>query len=1024
MFLSKISVDRPVLIIMAFAVCIVFGVLAYMELPLNMMPEMKIPYVSISTIYPGAGPREVETQISKKIEDAVATVSQIDNIDSYSMDNISIVVIKFAMGKDVNIANQEVKDKIDAITTSFPSDAERPMVQKVDINAFPFMDLVLTGNVDGKALYEIADKKLKDRFSQIEGVANVNLTGGNKRQINVKLNDRTVFENSISMSTMAQILAMQNMDMPAGQFSQGTQEYSVRLKGQYQDIDQLRNSEVPTAFGAKKLGQIATVEDAQETVRERAIYFNVPKMQKENNVVRLSLVKSSDGNIVKIAQEVTRQLPAIQKELPKGVELTLIRDDSDFTKASVDDTMSNILMGILLTGLILLLFLHDLRSTLIVGIAMPISIVITFLFIKAMGFTLNTMTLMGLSTSVGVLVTNSVVVLENIFRHKDLGNNRRDSAQIGTSEIAIAVLASTLTNVVVFLPIATMKSMIGQVFKEFGITVTIATLVSLVVAFTITPLMASRMLPEKIISTRFGRAFDAMFDRFGSWYASALGWVLENKKRAAGLIIITFIVFLASFGLIPFLGSEMMPMMDQGFINVSAELPQGSNLEQTARTLDDISNRISKYKEVKFIVTNLGTQGQIDKGTNLASTDIQLVSADARTRTTNQMLGVLIADLASVPNARIKVTAAEAFGSGAAPIEFFLKGQDTDRMEVIKADILARTRNIPGLVNLDSSTRNGKAELTIIPNRVKMAEVGASVYDLAMALRTSVEGSVSTTFRDMGNEYDIKLSMENASVDSPEKLRNLPVIVMGKNFVLSQLADVTFADGVNKITHHDKFKAIQFTGGVATGANLGDVTKSLQKNLDSVKLPSGYEISMGGDSQMLKETMTDMMRTLILAILLTYMLLAAILESFAQPLMIMATVPLALIGVFGTMFLAGTTINIFSMMAIIMLVGIVVNNAILILDYVNIRRKDGLSPHDALLESARLKLKPIIMSTLAIVIGMLPMAMGIGSAGKEFRQSMGVVQIGGLIVSTFLTLVFIPAFYYLTTHKEAKHKAD
>ncbi len=1014
MFLSKISVDRPVLVIMAFLVVIVFGILAYFELPLTMMPEMKIPYISISTIYPGAGPREVETQISKKIEDAVATVSQIDNIDSYSMDNISIVVIKFGMGKDVNIANQEVKDKIDAIITSFPTDAQKPVVQKVDINAFPFMDIVLTGNIDGKALYEIADKKLKDRFSQIEGVANVSVTGGNKRQINVKLKDQTVFENSISMSQMAQILAMQNMDMPAGQFTKGTQEYSVRLKGQYQDVEQLRNAQVPTAFGSKKLGQLADVQDSQVNVRERAIYFNVPKMQKENNVVRLSLINSSDGNVVKIAAEVAKQLPEIQKELSKGVELTMIRDDSAFTKASVDDTVGNIWMGILLTGLILLLFLHDFRSTLIVAIAMPISIVATFMFIKALGYTLNIMTLMAISTSVGVLVTNSVVVLENIFRHRDLGNNKKDAAQIGTSEIAIAVLASTLTNVVVFLPIASMKSMIGQVFKEFGMTVTVATLISLLVAFTITPLMASRLLPDKIKPSRFGRAFDRVFDRFGSWYEKLLSWVLSSKKKAWGLIIVTLLVFLASFGLVPFLGSEMMPMMDQGYINVATELPQGTNLDQTAKTLDNITNRLSNYKEIKFIVTNLGTQGRIDSGTNLASTDIQLVDAKERSRTTNQMLGVLIKELSNVPNAKIKVTASEAFGGASAPIEFFLKGTDTDKMEQLKNELIAKIRNVPGLINLDTSTRSGKQELTIVPDRVKMSEVGASVYDLAMALRTSVEGSVSTTYRELGNEYDIKLSMENSSVDSPEKLKNLPIIIMGNNYVLSQFAEVTFADGVNKITHHDRSKAIQFTGGIATGANLGDVTKSLKKEMEKITLPTGYSIAMGGDSQMLAEVMADMIRTFTLAVLLTYMLLAAILESFIQPLLIMATVPLALIGVFGAMFLAGTTINIFSMMAIIMLVGIVVNNAILIMDYVNVRRKDGVSAHDALLEATTIKLKPIIMSTLSIVIAMIPMAMGIGSAGKEFRQSMGIVQIGGLMISTFLTLVFIPSLFYLT----------
>jgi len=1007
---------------MVFMVFIVFGILAFVGLPLNLMPEFKIPYVSISTVYPGAGPKEVESQVTQKIEDAVATVSQIDNIDSYSMDNVSITVIKFDMGKDVNIANQEVKDKIDAIVSQLPTDAELPTVQKVDINAFPFMELVLSGNTDGRTLYDIADKKLKDRFSQIEGVASVDITGGNKRQINVKMKDRTVYENTISLAQLNQVLAAQNMDMPAGQFEKGTQEYSVRLRGQFQDVNELKQAEVPTAYGVKKLGQIANVEDSQEAVRKRAIYFNVPKMEKYDNVVRLSLTKSADGNVVQIAKEVLKQLPKIQKELPAGVTLNLIRDDSNFIKASVSDTMSNILMGILLTGLILLIFLHDLRSTLIVAIAMPVSIIATFMFIKILGFTNNMMTLMGLSTSVGVLVTNSIVVLENIFRHKDLGNSKMDAAQIGTSEIAIAVLASTLTNIVVFLPIATMSSMVGQVFKEFGITVTIATLFSLAVSFTITPMMASRIIPDVTRPSRFGRAFDGMFDRFGSWYSNALKWLLNSRKHAWRLVIITVVAFIASFGLIPFLGSEMMPTMDQGTINVSVELPQGSNLDQTAKTLDTINDIIAKHKEIKFIVTSLGSQGRIDSATNLASADLQLVDIKERKHTTNEMVGILIKDLSIVPNAIIKVSTASGFGfRNDAPIQFYLKGQDTNKLEEIKGQVVAAIKNTEGLLNLDTSTRSGKSEITIVPNRVKMSEVGATVYDLALALRTSVEGMVTTTYKEAGKEYDINLSMDDASIDSPEKIRNLPVAINGKNYVLSQLADVTFDVGVNKINHHDKSKAIEFTGFVATGSNLGDVTKQIQQQIAKIHMPSGYQISMSGDSEMLADTMKDMMRTFILAILLTYMLLAAILESFAQPVLIMATVPLALIGVFGSMFLTGTTINIFSMMAIIMLVGIVVNNAILILDYVNLKRKEGVSVHDALLESARLKLKPIIMSTLAIVISMVPMAMGIGSSGKEFRQSMGVVSIGGLIVSTFLTLVFIPVLFYLTIRDKKRN---
>lgn len=1015
MFLSKISVNRPVLITMFILVFVVFGLLAYFELPLNLMPEFKIPFVSISTVYPGAGPREIETQVTKVIEDAVSTVSQIDYIQSYSLDNVSISVIKFDMGKDVNIASQEVRDKIDAVITSLPTDTQKPTIQKIDVNAFPFLELVLSGDMDGRDLFEMADKKIKDKLSQLEGVASVNITGGNKRQISIKLKDRTVYENSLSLSQLNQILAASNLDMPAGQFTKGTQEYSVRLKGEFQDLEQLRETEIPTAFGVKKLRQIADIEDSQEEVRERAVFFNAENMKQDNNVVRISVTNNSDGNVVNIAEAVRKVLPELQNELPKGVELNITRDDSDFTKASVNDTVSNILMGILLTGLVLFVFLHDLRSTLIVALSMPISIISTFVFMQASGFTLNMMTLMALSTTVGILVANSIVVLENIFRHKDMGHPRKEAAQVGTSEVAIAVLASTLTNVVVFLPIATMKSMIGQVFKEFGLTVTFATIISLIVSFTVTPMLASIILPHKVVPTKFGRFFEAWFGKVNARYIKILQWVLQNKKRAGVLIICSAILFLASFGVIPIIGSEMMPNMDQGFVNVMVELPQGSNLEQTAKTLDEITQKIAHNKEIKHTVTSIGSQGFVDTGTNLASMTVQLVDAKERKRKTIDMVDVLIRDLASVPNAMIKVSSQSGFGGSNAPIDFYLKGTDTDELENLRVRVLNAIRDVPGLINLDTSSRSGKSELTVFPDRVKMAQAGATTYDLAMALRTSVNGTVMTKYRQSGNEYDISVSLADNSVDSPEKIRNLPISIYGQNYVLSQLAEVTFSQGVNKIIHMDKTKAVEFTGFVATGATLGDVNKEIKSRIEQIEMPTGYEIAYSGETKEMEDMMRDLMRTLFLAIMLTYMLLAAILESFTQPLLIMMTVPLALIGVFAVLLISGTTINIVSMMAIIMLVGIVVNNAILLLDYANQKRREGKTVHDALMEAGKHKLKPIIMSTLAIVIGMMPMALGMGSAGREMRQSLGLVSIGGLLASAILNLVIIPALYYLTT---------
>lgn len=1023
MFLSKISIERPVLVTMAILVFVVFGALAYFALPLNLMPDVDIPFVSIQTIYPGAGPAEIESQITKKIEDAIATVSQIDYIQSYSMENVSIVLIAFELSKNVDIANQEVKDKIDAVINTLPTDAEKPVTSKIDLGAFPFMDIVLSGNMDGKALYELADLKLKDRFAQIEGVAQVGMTGGNKRQISVKLKDSVVFENNISITQLMQILAAQNMDMPAGNFVRGSQEYSVRLKGEFASVDEIANADIPTSFGVKKLSQLATIEDGIEDVRSRAIYFNAAEKKLDDNIVRLSLTKSADGNVVNIAKEVRRQLPGIEKELPKDVQLRIIKDESEFTQSTVSDTLGNIWMGILLTGLILFLFLHDLRSTVIVALSMPISIISTFVFINMAGFTINILTLMGLSTAVGILVTNSVVVIENIFRHKDMGNSRREAADKGTAEIAVAVLASTLTNIVVFLPIATMTSMVGQFFREFALTVTFATIFSLISSFTITPMLASMIIPEGKHDSRFGLWFDRLFERFANVYQRFLSGVLKSKKRSIGIIGATVVILFGSFALVPVLGLELFPSVDQGSMTITAELPQGYSLEETTGIFRTIIDRVAKHKEVEHIITNIGSLSFLESGTNLASADVKLVDRKLRIRSTTDMMDLLTRELSDIPNARIKVGVPQGFGGGNAPIEFFLQGQDTQRLEQLKLVVTQQIKDSPGLINLDTSTRSGRPEITIIPKRDQMADVGATVYELALALRGSVEGFVTTQYREAGNQYDVKLSLEDDAVDAPDKLRNLSIVIWGKSYLLSQLADIDFSEGTNKITHRDRFKSIQFTGDLAKGANLGDVTTALKKQLDGLDLPPGYQIVWGGDTQMLNDTVADMARTFLLAVLLTYMLLAAILESFAQPLLIMATVPLALIGVILSLLMTGMAINIFSMMAVIMLVGIVVNNAILILDYVNAKRREGMNTHDALLEAGQHKLKPIIMSTLSIVIGMMPMALGLGSSAKEFRQSMGTVTIGGLIVSSFLTLVIIPAFYYLTTKQDATKMA-
>ena len=1019
MFLSDISIKRPIMISMVLAVFLVFGTLAYFTLPLDMFPEIEIGYVTVQTVYPGSGPREIETQVTKKIEDAVATISKIDWIRSYSMDSVSIIIVKFDLGKNPDLAVREMKDKIDAIINDLPQDAETPIVEKFDLQAEPILDVVLSGNISLTELYELADKRLKDRFSQVDGVARVNLVGGQEREIRIELDNRIVFENAISLAQLSQILQIQNMDMPGGQFQQKSQEYAVRLKGQLENIEEMKNMEVPTAFGAKKLGTIADIRDSGQEIRERTIYFDNVRKYREDNVVLLSLIKSVDGNTVDLAKETRERLPLIEKDLPASCKLSIVNDNSVFIESSVEDTLGNIFLGIILTGLVLLFFLHDLRSTIIVALAMPFSIVSTFMLLQMAGFSLNIMTLMGLSTSVGILVTNSVVVLENIFRHKELGLDKKESAGKGTSEIAIAVLASTLTNIVVFLPIASMSSLVGQFFKEFALTVTYATLFSLLVSFTLTPMMASLILPESDTKKHIiGQKLEKMFHAWERWYQKMLEVVLVNRFRSLLVVMASILLFFLSFFNAARVGFEFMPQLDQGDIRMDIELPQGYNLAETGKLIETIEARIQKHPEVKHILTQMGSISETDVGTNLAKIGIKLVDVEQRAMTSEQAANQYIRELSEIPNASIRVAAVASHAGSEAPIQFFLMGQDVDQLELYKTKILENIKTVPGLANLTTSSRSGKPEITLLPDRKKLADVGLTVYDLAMTLRSAVEGIEATRFKEAGEEYNIRVVMKKDSVDTPEEVGNIAVVAKTGIFRLSQLAEVDFTEGYSKILHNNKYKAIEFTGYTAAGYVLGDVVAKIREGLDKVKLPSGYKVEWSGDVQMMEEAMIDMLRTFLIAFLLTYMLLAAVLESLTQPLMIMGTVPMALIGVFVAMDVTGKSMNIISMMAIIMLLGIVVNNAILLLDYTNILRREGKSIKEALVEACPTKLKPIIMATIAIILGMMPMAMGMGSAGKEFRQPMGIVSIGGLIVSALLTLVVIPAIYNLTTSRK------
>jgi len=1015
MFLSKLSIKRPVMMSMIILAVTLFGLLAFFNVPLNLMPSIKLPYVTIQVVYPGAGPQEVETEIIKPVEDVVSTISGINTLTSYAMENVGITLIEFELGKDVNVANQEVKDKIDSILNQFPKDAQLPVVEKVDINARPIINILLSGNLETRELNDIARKNLKNRLSQIKGVARVDIKGGEKREIHVEFDNRVVFQNAISLTQLGQILAAQNIDMPGGQFDERSQEYSVRMKGQLGSVDALKALEVPTPFGTKQLGKLASVKDTSADVRQRTVYFDNRSKTRDENVVLLSIIPAPDGNAVEIADGVQKILPSLRADLPPGNNLTIVNDDSVFIKSTVDDTLMNIFLGIVLTAGVLLFFLHDLRSTFIASLAMPVSIISTFLLLRGAGFTKNVMSLMGLSVSVGILVTNSVVVLENIFRHMGMGNARVEAADRGTSEITTAVLASTLTNVAVFLPLAMVKGMVGIFLKEFAMTVVFATIFSLLISLTLTPMLASLILPEHDRKKHpIGKRLEAMFHSWEQGYQRILTRIFMKKSRGVLLVAGAVILFIGSLFLATKIGFEFSPEMDQGALSVEVELPQGYNLSETADLMAQIEQRIQTHPEVEHMVTTLGSISELDQGTNMATMDVRLVDRRERTLNDRAVANLLVGELADIPNAKIRVQAiGMGAGGGSYPVEFYLQGHDSDTLEKYRVEILDELKNVRGLVNLTTSSRVGKPEITLVPDRVAMKNAGVNIYDLAFSLRGAVEGIVATTYREGGEEYDVRVMMSDDSVDSPEKIENISIASRDGVYRLAQFADVRYDQGYSKLMHRNKYSVIQFTGSPAQGYPLGAVVGSIQKKIGGLKLPEGYSITWGGSAQMMQDTTRDMGRAFMIAILITYMLLAAILENLFQPLLILGTVPLALIGVFGALFITGQTMNMVSMMAIIMLVGIVVNNAILLLDYTNVLKRQGRDTRSALLEACPVKLKPIIMSTSAIILGMLPLALGLGSSGAELRQPMGIVSIGGLIVSSLLTLFIIPTLYNL-----------
>jgi hydrophobic/amphiphilic exporter-1 (mainly G- bacteria), HAE1 family len=1010
-FFARLAVQRPVLTSMIVVALVILGGFSYVTLGVDLMPNVEFPYVTVSTVYPGAGPEEVETQVTEQVEDAISTIANVKSLLSFSQDNVSMVIVEFELGVDPDLAAIDVKDKVDAIRVELPSDAEPPTIAKFDINAMPILDVTVSGPQALEVLTNLADDVVRERISRVDGVARVTLVGGRTEEVEVLVHPDRLRAYGLAITDVAALVGGENLSVPAGRVTEPGGEFAIRVVGEYESLDELRELPLFLPGGGRiRLRDIATVRAGFADVREIARYNGRP-------TVTLSIQKQSGANTVATADGVVAALDELRPQLPAGAELTVARDASIYIRDSISDILSSMVIGILLTTLVLFLFVHSWRGTVIAVIAMIATVIATFLALDQAGFTINVMTLMALGITVGILVTNTIVVLENIYRYLDMGYDPLAAAEQGTAEVGVAVAASALTNVVVFTPIAFMQGIIGQFFFAFGLTVVYATLMSLLISFTAAPMLASRLLraneTKREAAGRLGgvwRAIDRWYAGLERDYRALLTWALGTRRHGWAVIGATAVVLVAALAIqVLFVRGEFMPRQDEGLARVSLELPPGTPIARTVEVAARAESLLREVPEVTDLLTQVGAGGQGFSfgGSGVNAAQIQVtIESDLPTET---IIPRLREQLAILPDADVTVALSETMGGGEAPFQVLVKGSDQARLDTLGQEVTGLVATIPGLVEVRNTIEDPRPELAFRPNREVMREYGLTVAQVGGMLRASIEGIVPGVYREAGDERDIRVRLVEQARDRTEQLAGLQVRTPVGMVPIGALGRIEHQGGEATIQRDDKQRTVRVDAYLA-GGSLTEAARLTAEAIDSLGLPPGYAYEITGEFEAYQESFAEMAKAMMLAVILTYVLLAMLLESYIHPVTIMITVPLGAVGVAFALFFTGTSINIFSMMAIIMLVGIVVNNAILILDYAQQLRKQGKTTVDALLEAAPARLRPIIMTNVAIAIALVPQALGSG-AGSFFRKPMAVVTMGGVLGSAVFTLILIPVIY-------------
>jgi HAE1 family hydrophobic/amphiphilic exporter-1 len=1017
MNLASLSIKRPVFITCIVTVILVVGWLSMGKLPVDLFPNVTFPLVTVTTIYPGAGPEEIETLVSKVYEEELSNLPGIKKLSTTNIENVSIVIAEFNFDVDVKYAEQQVRDRVSAAKRKLPTDIQEPLIRRLDPADQPIMTVSVKSKIADGELFQLVDKKIKPLIEQINQVGLVNIQGGRKREIKVELDRKKLKAREISASQVVSRLQISGQNIPAGKVSDQQKDTVYRTVGEFKNLNQIKQTivnfvgnDIPVT-----INEIANVSDSLQE-RKNYGYYN------GESAILLNIYKQSGSNTIAVAEAIKKKLEKINETLKTEkveIELKIVRDGAKPIKDNVDDVYETIVLGVLLTIFVVFFFLGSARSTFITGLALPNSLLGSFILLSYAGFSINIMTLLALSLAVGLLIDDAIVVRENIFRHIEMGEKPIDAAIKGTNEVVLAVVATTLTVIAVFAPIAFLSGMVGQFFKEFGLTICFAMVISLFDALTMAPMLSAYFAgkihhpgdkPEGIYDHTIGKVLN-LFNTFQDWLENRYVDLLKfTLKRPIIILSTAFLIFILSFIALKNVPKTFLPPQDQGEFMVSLDLPPGTSLEKMRALALEIDTIIRKNPEVDHAVL---TVGDLNEQPNKADFYVQLVPSKKRNVNTSQLKEVVREQLKPFAYANPAVKDYDAVSKGQRPFNVNIVGEDMEQIEKYSKQLFDKLKVHPGLKDVDISYRPGKPEFQVVPDRVKAERLGISTSMMGAELRNLIEGATPAVLREKGEEYDIRVRLQENQRD----LKNgyAETYIPNINFSLVKLSAVTTpveTTGPANITRQNRGRYIQIAADIAPkGQGMGGVISDINRIMkEEIHLPPGMSYQFVGQAENFAELAQSMLKAALLGTMFIYFVLASLYESFIIPFTIMLVLPLAACGAFYALALTGATLDLFSMIGCIMLLGVATKNSILLVDYTNQKVQEGKTLYDAIIEAGKARLRPILMTSFALIAGMIPLAIGLSEASKQ-RTSMGIAVIGGLISSTILTLVVIPAAY-------------